>query len=165
MATEKNKGGRPKKELDIEVFEKLCECQMAEKQIAHYFNCHIDTVNEWCKRTYKDADGKPMTFKQVHDNLKINSLYNLRHAMYARAMGGSDKMLIHLDERWGTGNKQEPIQINVVNHTQTTVETEDDDWSDDWETEEEETTPLFIDEPEDNDIDDDEWDWGDYDEQ
>ena len=49
---EKNKGGRPRKEIDKTQFEKLCGIMCTLSEIAGIFDCSEDTVENWCKRTY-----------------------------------------------------------------------------------------------------------------
>lgn len=44
---------RPRKEIDKEQFEKLCAIQCTEKEICEWFDVCEDTLNAWCKRTYK----------------------------------------------------------------------------------------------------------------
>ena len=51
MAT--NKGGRPRKEIDKKEFEKLCALQCTQEEIAGFFECDTDTIQNWCKREYK----------------------------------------------------------------------------------------------------------------
>ena len=46
------KMGRPRKDIDKDTFEKLCGIFCTQEEIAHFFNCSIDTVERWCKRTY-----------------------------------------------------------------------------------------------------------------
>lgn len=48
------KRGRPKKEISKEQFEKLCGLQCTKDEIAGFFNCSPDTIENFCKRTYKD---------------------------------------------------------------------------------------------------------------
>lgn len=43
---------RPKKELDKEQFEKLCEIQCTESEICNWFSVTDKTLTAWCKRTY-----------------------------------------------------------------------------------------------------------------
>ena len=64
------KMGRPKKEIDKDQFEKLCYLQCTLVEIASFFNCSEDTIENWCKRTYLDENEKPMTFSEVY---KIHS--------------------------------------------------------------------------------------------
>lgn len=49
----KRKIGRPLKEIDKAQFEKLCNLQCTLLEIAGFFNCSDDTIERWCKRTYK----------------------------------------------------------------------------------------------------------------
>jgi hypothetical protein len=44
--------GRPRKEIDRESFEKLCGLQCTEEEIASWFDCTVDTIENWCKREY-----------------------------------------------------------------------------------------------------------------
>lgn len=49
------KMGRPKKEISKEQFEKLCGLQCTKDEIAGFFNCSPDTIENFCKSTYKDT--------------------------------------------------------------------------------------------------------------
>jgi len=62
--------GRPRKEIDKDQFEKLCYLQCTLVEIASFFSCSEDTIENWCKRTYVDENGNPMTFSEVY---KIHS--------------------------------------------------------------------------------------------
>lgn len=48
-------GGRPKKNIDIAEFKKLCAMQCTLEEIAGFFDCSADTVERWCKRELKDG--------------------------------------------------------------------------------------------------------------
>ena len=50
---EKRKRGRPKKEIDKDQFQKLCGIQCTLAEIAGFFDCSEDTIERWCKETYK----------------------------------------------------------------------------------------------------------------
>ena len=45
--------GRPRKEISQEQFEKLCGLQCTLDEIASFFKCSNDTIENWCKRTYQ----------------------------------------------------------------------------------------------------------------
>ena len=45
--------GRPKKEINQNTFENLCAIQCTLGEIASVFDCSEDTIERWCKRTYK----------------------------------------------------------------------------------------------------------------
>lgn len=59
------KTGRPEVKIDKKIFENLCELWCTEREIAHAFGCSVDTLNKWCKKTYKNERGKSMTFSDV----------------------------------------------------------------------------------------------------
>ncbi|WP_126939565.1 hypothetical protein [Veillonella sp. VA142] len=52
--------GRPTIKIDKDNFEKLCGLQCTLVEIAGFFNCSEDTIQRWCKRTYK------MTFAETY---------------------------------------------------------------------------------------------------
>lgn len=45
--------GRPQKEIDQHAFENLCGLMCTREEIAGFFDCSEDTIERWCKRTYK----------------------------------------------------------------------------------------------------------------
>ena len=47
------KMGRPRKEINAVEFEKLCGLQCTLSEIAGFFDCSEDTVENWCKREYE----------------------------------------------------------------------------------------------------------------
>lgn len=60
MKEGKNKGGRPRKQIDQEQFEKLCSLQCTITEICGYFDCDDMTLNRWCREHY---DGR--SFSEV----------------------------------------------------------------------------------------------------
>lgn len=44
---------RPRKEIDQKQFENLCGLQCTLEEICAWFGCCSDTLESWCKRTYK----------------------------------------------------------------------------------------------------------------
>lgn len=49
----KKKAGRPTIQIDQHNFEELCKMQCTEMEIAGFFGCSDETLNKWCKKTYK----------------------------------------------------------------------------------------------------------------
>ena len=47
--------GRPKIDIDIDQFEKLCNIQCTKEEIAGWFNCSEDTIENFCKKEYKET--------------------------------------------------------------------------------------------------------------
>ena len=77
---QKNKGGRPKVEIDKEAFEKLCQMQCTLEEIAGFFDCSHDTVERWVKRTYSRK-----TFSEVFAQKRANGLISLRRSQFRQA--------------------------------------------------------------------------------
>lgn len=50
--TTKKKAGRPRAEIKKDTFERLCALQCTEVEVAAFFGVSVDTVTNWCKRTY-----------------------------------------------------------------------------------------------------------------
>ena len=53
------KMGRPRKELDYDKFERLCELQLTEEDMCHTFGMNSDTLNARLKEHYG------LTFSEV----------------------------------------------------------------------------------------------------
>lgn len=62
--------GRPRKEISKENFEKLCGLMCTLEEIAGFFDCSEDTIERWCKRTYKNTFAE--TFKNYSGRGKIS---------------------------------------------------------------------------------------------
>lgn len=48
----KRKVGRPLIEIDWKEFDKLCELQCTQEEIASFFDCSVDTIDRAVKRTH-----------------------------------------------------------------------------------------------------------------
>ena len=59
------KTGRPRVPIKKEEFESLCGLQCTLEEIAGFFHCSEDTIERWVSDTYKDEDGKRLTFAEV----------------------------------------------------------------------------------------------------
>lgn len=88
------KMGRPKKEIDKAEFEKLCVLQCTLIEISEWFDVSEDTIERWCKKTYKATFAD--TFKKKSGKGKIS----LRRKQYELAMAGDKTMLIWLGRNW-----------------------------------------------------------------
>lgn len=94
--------GRPKKEIDKKVFESLCAIQCTEAEICSVLGCSEDTLNRWCKKTYK------MTFADTFKNKSQNGKASLRRTQFKLAEK-SAAMAIFLGKQY-LGQKDEPEQ-------------------------------------------------------
>lgn len=77
--SEKKKVGRPTKQIDQEQFEKLCGLQCTKVEIAGFFNCSEDTIERWCKKTYKE------NFAVVFDQKRATGKISLRRMQFKLA--------------------------------------------------------------------------------
>lgn len=62
--------GRPQKEIDKSVFEKLCGLQCTAEEICDFFEISDKTLYKWCKKTY--GDNFSVVFKQKKSKGKIS---------------------------------------------------------------------------------------------
>ena len=61
---------RPQIQIDKKDFESLLVIQCSLEEVTAFFDnklggCSSDTIERWCKRTYKDEHGKSMSFADV----------------------------------------------------------------------------------------------------
>lgn len=89
-----NKGGRPKIEIDKDNFESLCNLQCTKTEIAGFFRCSEDTIENYCKRTYDDC------FSAVYKKYSQNAKISLRRQQWKAAEKGNITMLIWLGRQW-----------------------------------------------------------------
>ena len=71
--------GRPRKEIDKKDFEGLLEIQCTLEEVVAFFDhkldgCSVDTIERWCKRTYKKK------FAEVSAEKKMLGKINLRRS-------------------------------------------------------------------------------------
>jgi hypothetical protein len=71
--------GRPKKNIDVQKFEKLCGLQCTKEEIASFFNCSEDTIENFCKRQYKE------TFSAVFNKKRGLGKISLRRSQWKLA--------------------------------------------------------------------------------
>ena len=90
---------RPQKEIDKEQFEKLCALQCTLNEIANWFKCSVDTIENWCKKTYMDEMGKPMVFSDVYKNYSVDGKISLRRFQF-RMAEKNPSMAIWLGKQW-----------------------------------------------------------------
>lgn len=71
--------GRPRIEIEQEAFEKLCFLQCTLSEIAAWFHCSEDTIENWCKRTYE------MTFSEAYKKYSAGGKISLRRSQFKLA--------------------------------------------------------------------------------
>ena len=71
--------GRPRIAIDQAQFENLCKMQCTETEICAWFNCCDETLNTWCKKTYKK------TFEQCFAIFREGGKISLRRSQWKLA--------------------------------------------------------------------------------
>ena len=89
----KHAGGRPPTQIDQKDFEKLCGLHCTQIEIADWFGCTDETVNNWCVKTYG------VSFSAVYNQKKSIGSVSLRRKQKEVAMSGNPTMLIWLGKQ------------------------------------------------------------------
>lgn len=71
--------GRPRIEIDLEQFKKLCAIQCTLGEIASWFKCSEDTIENWCKRELK------MNFSEAFKTWSADGKISLRRTQFKMA--------------------------------------------------------------------------------
>ena len=104
---------RPRVKIDQTEFEKLCGLQCALEEIADWFDCSSDTIERWCKRTYKDDEGNPLGFAEVFAKKRGRGKIALRRAQFELAKK-SAAMAIFLGKNYlGQTDRQEIVAAST----------------------------------------------------
>lgn len=107
---------RPRIEIDREQFEKLCSLQCTLTEIASFFNCSEDTIENWCKREYKKG------FSDVFRIKRSVGKISLRRTQFQMAEHNVT-MAIWLGKQYlGQSDKQE-VEV-AINEDETVREME-----------------------------------------
>ena len=80
LEAEKNKGGRPRKEVNWTEFEKLCALQATEQEIADWFEMDTNTLEARIKEKYD------MRFSEVFRQKRGRGKIALRRAQWQSAI-------------------------------------------------------------------------------
>ena len=100
------KMGRPKIPINQQEFEKLCYMQCTETEIASFFDCSVDTIENWCKATYET------TFSEIFKRKSEYGKISLRRTQFKLAEK-SPAMAIFLGKQY-LGQKDEMQQVHDV---------------------------------------------------
>lgn len=96
---------RPRVEISEDQFKKLCGIQCTLQEIAGFFDCSEDTIENWCKRTFKEG------FSDCYKKYSQDGRISLRREQYKLAMKGNCSMLIWLGKQYL--GQSEKIDANV----------------------------------------------------
>lgn len=95
---------RPRKEIDKKQFENLCALQCTEEEICDWFDICEDTLNSWCKRTYKKC------FSEVFAQKRGVGRISLRRSQW-RLAEKSATMAIFLGKQYL--NQRDNVDVTV----------------------------------------------------
>ena len=70
---------RPRIEIDAEQFKKLCAIQCTLDELASWFKCSEDTIERWCRRTFKQS------FAEVYKIYSADGRISLRRTQFKLA--------------------------------------------------------------------------------
>ena len=113
---EKNKGGRPRKKISKDDFEKLCSFQCTKLEICGHLDVTDCTLEKWCKETY----GKG--FSEVFALKRSKGKISLRRAQFQMALTNPTMAIWlgkqYLDQRdkQETVNEIKPLPFIVYQH-------------------------------------------------
>ena len=93
--------------IDRDKFEHLLTIQCTKQDICQHFRCSHDTVESWCKRTYKK------TFSEVADDFHADGRVSLRRIQYSMAEGGNVQMAIHLGKQWLEQSDKTDVKVQA----------------------------------------------------
>jgi hypothetical protein len=103
------KMGRPRIEINWEQFDKLCGLQCTLLEIASYFDCSDDTI----ENRVKEVHG--ITFSEYFAKKRGKGKIALRRKQYEAAIAGNTTLLIWLGKQYlGQSDKQENTNIEGV---------------------------------------------------
>ena len=97
--------GRPRIEIDQDQFEKLCYLQCTLNEIASWFKCSDDTIENWCKRTYK------RNFSDIYKTFSAGGKISLRRWQFKMAEHNTS-MAIWLGKQYLGQKEQQEIAIS-----------------------------------------------------
>lgn len=97
--------GRHKKEIDQKIFENLCGIQCTLEEIAGAFDCSTDTIERWCKRTYKE------NFADVFNKKRAKGKISLRRTQFELAKKNATMAIFlgkqYLEQKDHPGDEEE----------------------------------------------------------
>jgi hypothetical protein len=116
---EVDKGGRPETQIDWEILDKLCQLQCTQKEIAYFFDCTDDTIQNLCIKH------KNKGFSEYYAQKAVVGKIAVRRKQLQIAETGNTTMLIWLGQNWlGQSNretvtndseKEIKVNINILN--------------------------------------------------
>ena len=101
MSKKPKKMGRPKIPIDFDVVRGMCSVMATEEEIACYFGCTIQTINERCKNEMG------CTFLELFKKNSVGGKISLRRSQFKLAVGGNPSLNIWLGKQY-LGQRDQP---------------------------------------------------------
>ena len=101
----KNRGGRPKKEIDQRQFEAMCGIQATEEEICLVLGVSDKTLNRWCKDTYK------LSFSEVFRQKRALGKISLRRYQWQLAKKNAN-MAIFLGKQFLGQKNEQSLEVS-----------------------------------------------------
>ena len=92
--------GRPPISIDWDSFDKLCALHCTLKEIANFFDCSPDTIENKVKEYTLLTYGEQLTFSAYYSQKSSAGKISIRRKQYELAVGGNITMLIWLGKQW-----------------------------------------------------------------
>ena len=70
---------RPRKQIDLDTFKKVCGLQCTLTEVAGFFDCSEDTIERWCKRELG------ISFAEAFKRYSVGGLMSLRRYQFELA--------------------------------------------------------------------------------
>lgn len=112
---------RPRKEIDQKDFESLLAIQCTQEEIKAFIEAKtgetmsIDTIERWCKRTYKKS------FAEISDEKRAIGKIGLRRAGFELAKKNPAVHIFYCKNYLGMTDKQEILSSNITDDTRNEV--------------------------------------------
>lgn len=112
---------RPRKEIDQKQFEALVRMGCKRAEIVAFFGstidggCCDDTIDRWCKRTYKDR-GRGLSFAEILDKKKELQKITVRQAIQKGLKDGTASIVIFAAKNvlgWSDSPREE-IAVDTI---------------------------------------------------
>ena len=113
---------RPRKEIDKKDFESLLAIQCTQEEIKAFIEAKtgekisIDTIERWCKRTYKKS------FAEISDEKRAIGKIGLRRAGFELAKKNPAVHIFYCKNYLGMTDKQEITTANIDEQTRNEVD-------------------------------------------
>lgn len=103
----KNKGGRPKYEIDYETLDDLCKIMCTGEEIASILNIDYDTLN---KRLKEEKHGG---FSDYYKKMSAKGKKSLRRVQYEQALDGNTTMMVWLGKQYLDQKDKQEVDLNA----------------------------------------------------